>query len=188
MHTCLYCGTEFTDEEQKYRRGYGLFCSFGCAHYARQGILPESLTPKHHHGGRYLRPDGYVDIYVGKHRSSSGYILEHRLVMEKHLGRPLTTDEHVHHKDGQRDHNDISNLELIPNAEHQRLHAHPITRSRKVPVTCALPGCGLVRMVKLSRSTGEHYCGNEHRLEAMHIKAREYHASQRALNQSQGIR
>ena len=38
--------------------------------------------------------------------------LEHRLVMAQLLGRPLTDDESVHHKDGNRLNNDPSNLEL----------------------------------------------------------------------------
>ena len=38
--------------------------------------------------------------------------IEHRLVMARHLGRPLLVNENVHHIDGDRLNNDLSNLEL----------------------------------------------------------------------------
>lgn len=45
-----------------------------------------------------------------KHRTT--HMLEHRYVMSKHLGRAILPWETVHHKDGNRANNDISNLEL----------------------------------------------------------------------------
>lgn len=60
---------------------------------------------------------GYIACYYdGKYR------YQHREVMEKSLGRPLMSNEHVHHIDGNKSNNEISNLELMSSSEHHRLH------------------------------------------------------------------
>lgn len=80
-------------------------------------------------GGRKIRRDGYVLICVPDDYpnpatvSSSGtkYALEHRVVMESHIGRYLTKQEVVHHIDENPSNNDISNLRLYATqAEHIR--------------------------------------------------------------------
>lgn len=72
-------------------------------------------------GSKYPTKEGYIQMVVPKgtagarHRTKgSRYptMLEHRYVMQQHLGRPLLKSETVHHLDGSRANNDISNLEL----------------------------------------------------------------------------
>jgi hypothetical protein len=74
---------------------------------------------------RRIQKDGYSLIYKPNHPNArkSGFILEHRWIFEKHLGRYLTKEEVVHHKDGSRDNNKIENLMLLQNkAQHLAYH------------------------------------------------------------------
>lgn len=63
-------------------------------------------------GGRYRTVDGYVKIHCPDHPSADkwGYILEHRLILEQKLGRPLKREEVGHHLNGIKDDNRPENL------------------------------------------------------------------------------
>ena len=77
----------------------------------------------HWGGGRMVDKDGYVLLYMPSHPNCNrhGQVREHRIVMEKKIGRYLTAKEVVHHKDKNKQNNSPDNLELYDkNSNHLR--------------------------------------------------------------------
>lgn len=76
-------------------------------------------------GGKIIH-DGYVLINNPDHPSASnGYVLEHRLIIEKQIGRYLTPQETVHHRGKKDDNRPHLLIAFISNPVHMRFHKNP---------------------------------------------------------------
>ena len=117
MKACNNCGEELLKRPQEWPARFAAreFCNRSCATRAR-GVNP--VTTRYRHikvGGRAYQ--------------------EHRWVMQNAIGRPLRSDEFVHHKNGNKLDNRPENLEVLDPVTHGREH-HLILPLRKPCVVC----------------------------------------------------
>jgi hypothetical protein len=149
--TCQQCAATFEVPAAWVRNGRRKYCSKLCRHRANQNNRnrlgkahtaesrakmganpPIGERSSQWKGGRYLSK-GYVHVLarllpaetqaliapmVGK----NGYVMEHRVVAAVQLGRPLTTDDVVHHVSGEKADNRPENLVVTPRADHTMEH------------------------------------------------------------------
>lgn len=77
---------------------------------------------------------GYVLAYAPLHpnANSCGYVMLHRVIMEREIGRYLSQDEIVHHKNRVRNDNRIENLVVMNKRAHMQMHMKERNEERMI--------------------------------------------------------
>ena len=116
---CNHCGKIYTP----YSKRIGIkFCSQNCANTWRKG--------KPRKEARYSWGYRYIFSPLHPFANDGLYVAEHRLVIEKKLGRYLNSNEIVHHKNHNKLDNRLSNLKVTSRAKHATLHNQDRKRTK----------------------------------------------------------
>lgn len=149
--TCPICKYNFRVKPSRLKRSKNICCSRSCANELRKITMKDKGNHQYgvrgkknssYQGGRKINNKGYVEVLNRDHPMSRfGYILEHRLVAEKHLLNDensieidgklyLSPDYIVHHIDGVPNNNSVNNLEIMTKSEHSSFHCEIRPRNR----------------------------------------------------------
>lgn len=127
-YICTHCNTEYARKPSIKKTS---FCSNICKYAS--GHNKEAINKIKIARGRQIiktRPivrSGYIYIKDWSHPfcGKQGYVAEHRLVMEKFIGRFLSKEETIHHINHIMTDNRIENLQLFSSRGAHTKHAHP---------------------------------------------------------------
>ena len=139
IRICDYCGVEFDYQGHHKKTNAHFFCSKKCAYEFKKNQLTVScdwcgadITRKasavFRFGPHNFCDRGCYQDFINFEKAGSknqkvcGRVL-YRALMEKKLGKKLTSDEEVHHIDGNHENNTMENIKVMSSSEHSKLHA-----------------------------------------------------------------
>lgn len=151
---CIQCGGRFysrPSEDRKCQGGARRYCSMKCRVLGYRG----EGNPKWR-GGTYTQGSGYIYEYAPDHlhATADGYVMQHRLVIERSIGRVLDPTEEVHHRNRVRDDNRLENLQLMSNRQEHLAHHADYRVSQ-----CATCGTQVKRSAAHRRRWARAFCG-----------------------------
>lgn len=157
LRVCDECGHEqWVNYWNIYRNDIHLcrYCSCRKTALTRKKFTPwnkgKKFEPKDL-GSSYINNHGYVEVWTGspKVHGCEGYRKEHRILTELELKRPLRSKEIVHHIDGDKTNNKLSNLYVC---EDHRNHKHIHSQLERVSMELVKQGA-----IKFNHESGQYY-------------------------------
>lgn len=138
INDCRTCSKKFAVKPYVVRNGFGIYCSRKCASLDKRGP------------GYTYHTNGYVMLKMPSHPRANkwGFVYEHRIVMEKFIGRILRSDEFVHHRNGDPTDNRLENLQLTTNSDHAREHGFERSRDKGISDPINFKRCRTCKVIK----------------------------------------
>lgn len=125
-YPCDYCNTKLLLNSFDYNASKTHFCNEEHYHMWLKENAPKGVDNQNWRGGTHKTTDGYIRV-----NTPEGIrFAEHRLVMEKSLGRKLSKDELVHHLNGVRHDNREENLAVVDKCSHEKRTVEKLQANR----------------------------------------------------------
>lgn len=123
-----YCSFKCNSISNGYKKGHQ-FHKGGEKGWIKKGQRLSPNTEFKKKTGKWMSK-GYFYTYAPKHpfKNTSDGVAEHRLIVEKYIGRYLTRAEEIHHLNGNKIDNRVENLIIVSRNNHAKLHWSPITK------------------------------------------------------------
>jgi len=129
LTNCKKCNKSFYIRKDKIKKGFGKFCSRKCYGNSKKGMtgwmkgkkLPRGKDHWLWKGGHCYNTEGYILIHKPNHPfvQSNNYVKEHRLIVEKQIGRYLKPEEVTHHLGAKDDNRPQMLMAFVNQSTHQ---------------------------------------------------------------------